>query len=100
MLYSIWAQSGSQSYQWYAQQFEAGRAAQEVDVARMADEAVLCIGGPQTCAQIARHYQAQGIDQLIFLVQHGSTSHEAIVDSLRRFGEQVIPQFRGEKRAE
>jgi alkanesulfonate monooxygenase SsuD/methylene tetrahydromethanopterin reductase-like flavin-dependent oxidoreductase (luciferase family) len=93
-LYSIWAQSGSQSYRWYAEQFEKGRAAQEVDIARMADESVLCIGGPERCAQTARHYEAQGIDQLIFLVQHGPTSHEAIMDSLRRFGEEVIPQFR------
>jgi alkanesulfonate monooxygenase SsuD/methylene tetrahydromethanopterin reductase-like flavin-dependent oxidoreductase (luciferase family) len=98
MLYSIWAQSGSQSYRWYAQQFEAGRAGQDVDVARMADDAVLCIGGPEKCAQIARHYQAQGIDQLIFLVQHGATSHEAVMDSLRRFGEQVIPQLRAKER--
>jgi alkanesulfonate monooxygenase SsuD/methylene tetrahydromethanopterin reductase-like flavin-dependent oxidoreductase (luciferase family) len=92
-LYAIWAQSGSQSYQWYAQQFESGRAGEEIDIARMADESVLCIGGPERCAQIARHYEAQGIDQLIFLVQHGSTPHEAIMDSLRRFGEEVIPQF-------
>jgi hypothetical protein len=34
-----------------------------------------------------------GIDQLIFLVQHGGTPHEAIMDSLRRFGDEVIPQF-------
>ena len=37
---------------------------------------------------------AQGIDQLILLVQHGATPHEAITESLRRFGEEVIPQFR------
>jgi len=55
---------------------------------------VLCIGGPEKCAQIARHYQDQGIDQLILLVQAGGTPHEAIMESLGRFGEQVIPQFR------
>ncbi len=94
MLYSIWAQSSSQSYQWYAEQFKLGRATEEVDVAQMADDAILCLGGPETCAQIARHYEQQGIDQLILLVQHGATSHEVIMESLRRFGEQVIPQFR------
>ena len=94
MLYAIWAKAGSQSYAWYAEQFEKGTAAGGVDVARMADESVLCIGGPERCAQIARHYESQGLDQLIVLVQHGPTSHEAIMDSLRRFGTEVIPQFR------
>ena len=93
MLYSIWAQAGSQSYKWYAEQFEKGLATQEVDIPRMMDESILCIGGPERCAQIARHYEAQGVDQLIFLVQHGPTQHEAIMESLRRFGEEVIPQF-------
>ena len=69
----------------------------EVDVPRMADDSILCIGGPERCAQIARHYEKQGIDQLIFLAQHGGTTHEAIMESLRRFGEEVIPQFRTEK---
>ncbi|MEX2226369.1 MAG: LLM class flavin-dependent oxidoreductase [Dehalococcoidia bacterium] len=91
-LYALWAQSGSESYRWYGEQFEQG-AGQDVDIARMADDGVLCIGGPEKCAQIARHYAAQGIDQLIVLVQAGGTSHDAIMESLRRFGEHVIPQF-------
>jgi alkanesulfonate monooxygenase SsuD/methylene tetrahydromethanopterin reductase-like flavin-dependent oxidoreductase (luciferase family) len=94
-LYALWANSGSQSYAWYADQFRKGTAGvSDVDIARMSDESILCIGGPEKCAQIARHYQAQGIDQLIFLVQAGGTPHEEIMASLRRFGEQVIPQFR------
>ncbi len=94
MLYAIWAQAGAQSYQWYAEQFEKGRGGDEVNVGQMADDAILCIGGPEKCRQIARHYEAQGIDQLIFLVQHGPTRHEAIMESLRRFGQEVIPHFR------
>ncbi len=97
MLYSLWAQSGTQSYKWYAEQFEKGRGGEEVHVGQMADEAILCIGGAEKCRQIARHYEAQGIDQLIFLVQHGPTKHEAIMDSLRRFGEEVIPHFQEAK---
>jgi alkanesulfonate monooxygenase SsuD/methylene tetrahydromethanopterin reductase-like flavin-dependent oxidoreductase (luciferase family) len=94
MLYSIWAQSGAQSYRWYGEQFAKGRGTEDVNVAQMADDAILCIGGPEKCAQIVSHYQDQGIDQLIFLVQAGGTPHEAILDSLRRFGEKVIPQFK------
>ena len=93
-LYAIWAKAGAQSYQWYAEQFEKGSADQEVNVAQMADDSILCIGGPEKCVQVARHYERQGVDQLILLVQHGPTQHEAIMESLRRFGEEVIPQFR------
>jgi alkanesulfonate monooxygenase SsuD/methylene tetrahydromethanopterin reductase-like flavin-dependent oxidoreductase (luciferase family) len=92
-LYALWAQSGAQSYKWYAEQFEKGAASPDADIAKMADEGVLCIGGPEKCAQIARHYEEQGIDQLILLVQAGSTSHDSILRSIRRFGERVIPQF-------
>jgi alkanesulfonate monooxygenase SsuD/methylene tetrahydromethanopterin reductase-like flavin-dependent oxidoreductase (luciferase family) len=92
-LYALWAQSGAQSYKWYAEHFEKGRAAGSVDVGRLADESILCIGGPERCEQIARHYERQGIDQLIFLVQAGGTPHEEIMDSLRRFGERVIGRF-------
>jgi len=55
-LYSIWAQAGSQSYQWYAEQFQKGQGTEGVNVAQMADDSILCIGGPEKCAQIARHY--------------------------------------------
>jgi alkanesulfonate monooxygenase SsuD/methylene tetrahydromethanopterin reductase-like flavin-dependent oxidoreductase (luciferase family) len=94
MLYSIWASAGSQSYAWYADQFEKGRAGMEVDVSRMSDDGILCIGGPDKCEQIARGFADQGVDQLIFLVQAGGTKHEDIMSSLRRFGEHVIPKFR------
>ena len=96
MLYSFWAQSDTPSYKWYAEQFEKGKAGAEVNVEQMVDDSILCIGGPERCAQIAGHFRDQGVDQLIFLVQHGPTKHEAILDSLRRFGEEVIPQFKNE----
>jgi alkanesulfonate monooxygenase SsuD/methylene tetrahydromethanopterin reductase-like flavin-dependent oxidoreductase (luciferase family) len=92
-LYALWANAGAQSYSWYAEQFQKGAASADVDIEKMRDESILCIGGPETCAQIIRHYEAQGIDQLIFLVQMGGIAHEDVLDSLRRFGE-VIAQYR------
>ncbi|MCH8813632.1 MAG: LLM class flavin-dependent oxidoreductase [Chloroflexi bacterium] len=93
-LYALWAQSNNESYQWYAEQFKKGQASTEVNVAQMADDAILCVGGPEKCRQVISHYQAQGIDQLIFLVQHGPTKHEAIMESLQRFGDEVLPHFK------
>ena len=94
LLYSLWAQSGAKSYAWYAEQFAQGRGSEDVNIPRMADEGVICLGGPEKCAQVVRHYEEQGIDQIIFLVQAGGTSHEVIQRSLRLFGEKVIPQFK------
>ena len=54
-------------------------------------------GGSGREGSIARHYEAQGIDQLILIVQHGPTKHEAIMDSLRRVDEEVIPHFQEAK---
>ncbi len=61
---------------------------------KMADEGIICLGGPEKCAQVVRYYEEQGIDQIIFLVQAGGTPHDAIQRSLRLFGEKVIPQFK------
>jgi len=96
LLYSIWAQSGAKSYAWYAEQFAKGRGrdTEDVNIQKMADAGVICLGGPAKCAQVVRHYEERGIDQIIFLVQAGGTSHDAIQRSLRLFGEKVIPQFK------
>ena len=96
LLYSIWSQSDAKSYAWYAEQFAKGRGrdTEDVNVRKMADEGVICLGGPEKCAQVVRHYEEQGIDQIIFLVQAGGTSHDAIQRSLRLFGDKVIPQFK------
>jgi len=45
---------------------------------------------------VARPTRRPCIDQLIFLVQMGQNRHEAIMESLRRFGEHVILQFQTE----
>ena len=96
LLYSIWADPSSKSYAWYAEQFANGRGGdtEDVNVQKMADEGIICLGGPEKCAQVVRYYEEQGIDQIIFLVQAGGTPDDAIQRSLRLFGEKVIPQFK------
>jgi hypothetical protein len=36
---------------------------------------------------------------MIMLAQHGPTSHQAIMDSLERFGEKVISHFKARETA-
>ena len=80
------------SYAWYKE-----RLAEEGMKQRSLDELVnrhsAIVGGPQRCIDAIRWYEAQGVDQMIFLVEPGNLPHEQICDSLRRFGNEVIPKF-------
>jgi len=53
--------------------------------------------GIGTPAQIRNHcqrYERAGVDQVIFITQHGWTRHEHICDSLRMFASDVMPEFK------
>ena len=60
----------------------------------MVNEGVLCLGDPQRCIDLMERYRQIGVTQFMAIVQVGSLTHEEIVDSLRLFGEKVIPKFR------
>jgi hypothetical protein len=38
-----------------------------------------------------------GADEVMFLVQMGTVSHAVCMETIRRLGEEVIPQFRSEE---
>lgn len=93
---------GAESYAWYREAHESGaflgarqaKGDEAVDIERMAADGILCIGGPDRCEEIIRGFEAQGVDHMILMAQHGATRHDAVMESLRRFGEEVIPRFR------
>ncbi|MEX0874545.1 MAG: LLM class flavin-dependent oxidoreductase [Actinomycetota bacterium] len=93
-LYSLWADSSVEGYQWYRNRFEAqGDESAERSIEELTDVRAVCVGGPERCLDIAKWYESQGIDQLIFLVQAGWLRHDDICDSLRRFAAEVMPAF-------
>lgn len=54
------------------------------------------MGGIGTPAQLERHfraYEAAGVDQLILLQQCGNYRQEHVCESLRLFGQQLLPEF-------
>jgi alkanesulfonate monooxygenase SsuD/methylene tetrahydromethanopterin reductase-like flavin-dependent oxidoreductase (luciferase family) len=63
-------------------------------IKNLVDRAVICAGDPDTCTEIVKQYEAQGIDQFIGIVQVGQIAHDDCMESIRRFGEEVIPRFR------
>jgi alkanesulfonate monooxygenase SsuD/methylene tetrahydromethanopterin reductase-like flavin-dependent oxidoreductase (luciferase family) len=51
------------------------------------------IGTPDQIREFLRRYEAGGVDEVIFLAQVGKNKHEHIMDAIRLFGEQVLPEF-------
>jgi len=52
------------------------------------------VGTPDQIREYLRRYEAAGVDQLIFVMQAGKNRHEDIMESLERFGREVLPEFK------
>ena len=50
-------------------------------------------GNPDTVCRIVEKWQSAGVDQMIFFLQAGNTTHEQVMKSIRLIGEHVIPRF-------
>lgn len=51
------------------------------------------IGSPETIRRKLEEFDATHVDQVILLNQAGKNTHEDICDSLKLFGEEVMPEF-------
>jgi alkanesulfonate monooxygenase SsuD/methylene tetrahydromethanopterin reductase-like flavin-dependent oxidoreductase (luciferase family) len=51
------------------------------------------IGTPDQIRDMARRYEAVGVDEMIFVLQAGRNRHEHICESLELFAAEVLPEF-------
>jgi alkanesulfonate monooxygenase SsuD/methylene tetrahydromethanopterin reductase-like flavin-dependent oxidoreductase (luciferase family) len=51
------------------------------------------IGTPEQVRDFLRRYEDAGVDQIIFVLQAGRNRHEHIMESLERFGTEILPEF-------
>ena len=51
-------------------------------------------GTPDDVVDICRRYEAAGVDLLLCLVNPYDIPHDKVMESLRLFGEHVIPYFK------
>ena len=51
------------------------------------------IGDPDTCSRTVERWQRAGIDQLLLMINAGTTSHEQTMRAIELFGEKVLPRF-------
>lgn len=57
------------------------------------DDGMAIGGNPDTVCRVVEKWQAAGLDQMIFVLQAGRTSHDQVMRSIELIGEQVIPRF-------
>jgi alkanesulfonate monooxygenase SsuD/methylene tetrahydromethanopterin reductase-like flavin-dependent oxidoreductase (luciferase family) len=54
---------------------------------------MILVGDAERCIELAKQYEAIGVDRLLLFVQYKDMPHEHTMDSLRLFGKEVLPAF-------
>lgn len=54
---------------------------------------MIVVGDPARCIQMAKRYEEIGVDRLLCFMQYSDMPHEQTMESIRLFGEEVIPAF-------
>ncbi len=54
---------------------------------------MIVVGDPERCIAMAKQYEAIGVDRLLCFMQYKDMPHEHTMESIRLFGEEVIPAF-------
>ncbi|MGO9837129.1 MAG: LLM class flavin-dependent oxidoreductase [Polyangiaceae bacterium] len=51
------------------------------------------VGDPSHCREIVTRFKDAGIDELVLVMQAGTIPHDRVMNSVRTFGEKVMPHF-------
>jgi alkanesulfonate monooxygenase SsuD/methylene tetrahydromethanopterin reductase-like flavin-dependent oxidoreductase (luciferase family) len=57
-----------------------------------------CIGNPDSCIRVIEQFEAMGVDEIMPIFQAGHATHQEVLNSIRLFGQYVIPHFREKER--
>ena len=88
------------SHKWYADMLdnplvEALEHADSATAGRELAELGYCaLGNPDSCIGVVRRFKDLGVDQILLLMQTAGVPHEKVCESIRLFGEEVIPACR------
>jgi hypothetical protein len=52
-----------------------------------------CVGDPVAAREFVSRFVDVGVDELILVMQMGTVPLELVTESVKTFGEQVIPHF-------
>lgn len=54
---------------------------------------MVVVGDPAAARETVSRFQKAGVDELILVMQMGTVPHELVMESIRTFGEKVLPHF-------
>jgi alkanesulfonate monooxygenase SsuD/methylene tetrahydromethanopterin reductase-like flavin-dependent oxidoreductase (luciferase family) len=54
------------------------------------------IGDPVHCREIVSRFEGAGVDEIIMVMQAGTVPHDLIMESIKTFGDKVMPHFKSE----
>ena len=54
---------------------------------------MVVIGDPEHCKQKLRRYEEMGANSVMCQMQIGNIPHPAVMESIRLFGEHIIPHY-------
>ena len=57
-----------------------------------------CVGTPAECIRFLELYEALGIEEVFLLCAIGPAQHQEVMNTIRLFGEQIIPHFNAKQR--
>jgi len=89
-----WQGVEAQSYEYLEKLSAAAKRQPEMTNDQLAAHPQMVIGDPDLCIRKLAELEKLGLDQVICFMQFGRVPHERIMDSIRLFGQHVIPHFR------
>ena len=66
---------------------------ERLDPETLADSGITVAGTPQQCIDSLKLYEQNGVDEVLVLVQNETIPHDVSMQTIRMFGEHVIPHF-------
>jgi len=77
----------------YARKLLNGMSVDDLTFEYLIDNETVMCGDPDHCLEMARRYEAVGVDLLLCLVQSYDMSHESVMRSIELLGTEVMPKL-------
>ena len=87
-------ESETQSYDYLKGMIDLDHQPKDASDADLDAHPLIVTGEPQRCIEKIERIRGYGADQVICFSQFGGLPHDDIMESIRLFGEHIIPHFR------
>ena len=92
-----WGQREIPDHYQYSTQRVKRTLADSANLEQFVESGLYCIGSPDSAIQTIEKYVKAGVDQIMLLMQFGGIPHDKIMESIRLFGEHIIPHFKSKE---